>query len=64
MFSTHIMREVARLCARIAVMHRGYILSEGTLEELRDRHNQEDFEELFFDLITEHDHENQQVAAT
>jgi len=37
LFSTHIMREAERLCDRIAIMHRGHILAEGTLEELRDR---------------------------
>ncbi len=51
-FSTHIMREVERLCDRIGIMHRGEILSEGTLDELRDRHHEQDFEELFFQLIS------------
>ncbi len=52
-FSTHIMREVERLCDRIAIMHRGHILSEGSLDELRERHHQNDLEDLFFDLISE-----------
>ena len=34
MFSTHIMREAERLCDRVAIMHRGDILAEGTLDEL------------------------------
>jgi len=50
-FSTHIMREAERLCDRIAIMHRGRILAEGTLEELQDRHEERDLEELFFQLI-------------
>jgi sodium transport system ATP-binding protein len=50
-FSTHIMREAERLCDRIAIMHRGQILAEGTLEELHDRHEERDLEELFFQLI-------------
>ena len=54
-FSTHIMREAERLCDRIAILHRGHILAEGTLEELRDRHHQRDLEELFFQLISQHD---------
>jgi sodium transport system ATP-binding protein len=54
-FSTHIMREAERLCDRLAIMHRGHILAEGTLEELRDRHHQRDLEELFFQLISQHD---------
>ena len=54
-FSTHIMREAEKLCDRIAIMHRGHILAEGTLEELRDRHHQRDLEELFFQLISQHE---------
>jgi sodium transport system ATP-binding protein len=50
-FSTHIMREAERLCDRIAIMHRGNILAEGTLDELRDEHEERDLEELFFQLI-------------
>ncbi len=54
-FSTHIMREVEKLCDRIAVIHRGRILAEGTLPELADRYQQPDVEELFFDLIQRHE---------
>ncbi|MBW3598163.1 MAG: ATP-binding cassette domain-containing protein [Planctomycetes bacterium] len=54
-YSTHIMREVERLCDRVAIMHRGHILAEGTLDELRSQHGQDDLEELFFQLITSHD---------
>ncbi|HTU23931.1 MAG TPA: ATP-binding cassette domain-containing protein [Pirellulales bacterium] len=54
-FSTHIMREAEKLCDRIAIMHRGDILAEGTLAELRDRYRENDLEELFFRLIREHD---------
>ena len=32
------MREAEKLCDRLAILHRGHILAEGTLEELRDRH--------------------------
>jgi sodium transport system ATP-binding protein len=54
-FSTHIMREAERLCDRIAILHRGRLLAEGTLEELREAHGEEDLEELFFRLIKRHD---------
>ena len=50
-FSTHIMREVERLCDRVAIMHRGQILASGTLEELRDSEDESDLEELFFKLV-------------
>ncbi len=54
-FSTHIMREVEKLCDRVAIIHRGHLLSEGTLEELRGRFGEHDLEELFFQLISRHD---------
>ena len=54
-FSTHIMREVERLCDQIAVMHRGHILSAGTLHELIEQHEEDDMEELFFRLISDYD---------
>lgn len=59
-FSTHIMREAERLCDRMAIMHRGRFLAEGSLEELRDEYGEEDLEELFFGLISQHD---EQIAA-
>jgi sodium transport system ATP-binding protein len=50
-FSTHIMREAERLCDRIAIIHQGRILTNGTLQSLRETHGEEDLEELFFRLI-------------
>ena len=62
-FSTHIMREAERLCDRVAILHRGHILAEGTLPELRERHSEEDLEELFFQLISERDEERLTVSS-
>ena len=56
-FSTHIMREVEKLCDRIAIIHKGIILAAGTLSELQDKYNQPDTEELFFDLIEDYERE-------
>ena len=50
-FSTHIMREVEKLCDRIAVIHRGEILASGSIRELEDEYDEPDMEELFFTLI-------------
>jgi sodium transport system ATP-binding protein len=51
-FSTHIMREVEKLCDRVAIIHKGRILAAGTTKELLERSGQSDFEELFFELIS------------
>jgi sodium transport system ATP-binding protein len=52
LFSTHVMREVERLCDRVAIVSRGRIQACGTLPELRDRYGQQDLEELFFTLVS------------
>jgi sodium transport system ATP-binding protein len=52
LFSTHIMREVERLCDRVAVVSKGRVQACGTLAELRDRYGQNDLEELFFTLVS------------
>jgi sodium transport system ATP-binding protein len=39
------------LCDRIAIIHRGQILTSGTLDLLRETHGERDLEELFFRLI-------------
>lgn len=62
-FSTHIMREVEKLCDRIAVIHKGKIVDEGTIPELADRHSQRDVEELFFELIEQREAEIASGAA-
>jgi sodium transport system ATP-binding protein len=49
------MREVEKLCGRIAIIHRGRILAQGSLNQLAEEHSQPDVEELFFDLIQRHD---------
>jgi sodium transport system ATP-binding protein len=52
LFSTHIMREVERLCDRVAIVSRGRVQACGTLQELRQKYEQEDLEELFFKLVS------------
>ena len=63
-FSTHIMREVEKLCQRIAVIHKGRILAQGTLAELAAEYNQPDVEELFFELIQRHEQKLSETPAT
>lgn len=64
-FSTHIMREVEKLCDRVGILYRGKMLATGTLPELAERYNNSDFEELFFDLLNQSDEQRrQQVVAS
>jgi sodium transport system ATP-binding protein len=59
-YSTHIMREVEKLCERIAIIYKGRILAMGSVAELQDRYRKSDLEELFFELIDRHE----EVATT
>lgn len=51
-FSTHIMREVEKLCDRVAIMAKGKVVVCGTPDELRELYKQDDLEELFFSLVS------------
>lgn len=62
-FSTHIMREAEKLCDRIAILHRGRILAEGTLPQLLEQNTTSDLENLFFRLIEEHDESRNATCA-
>ena len=66
LFSSHIMSEVQRLCDRIAIMNRGNILAEGSIGELSERYEENDLEELFYQMISvsEMKHESSIEKAT
>jgi sodium transport system ATP-binding protein len=51
LYSTHILREVERVCNRVAIVSRGRVQACGTLAELRERYREADLEELFFRLV-------------
>jgi sodium transport system ATP-binding protein len=51
LFSTHHMHEVEKLCARVAIIHKGRVQAIGTPADLLAEHGQPDLEELFFHLI-------------
>src|SRR5262245_23363176 len=51
LFSTHIMREVEKLCDRVAVVSKGQVRACGTLAELRERYRHDAVEELCYSLV-------------
>lgn len=59
LFSSHIMTEVGRLCDHVAILHRGEMLAQGSIDELVEQHKQPDLEELFFELISQSESENE-----
>lgn len=50
-FSTHHMHEVEKLCDRLAVVHKGRLFAQGTLDEVRAQAGADDLEEAFLNLV-------------
>lgn len=61
-FSTHIMREVERLCDRVGILYHGRMLASGTLPQLAEQFGENDFEELFFTLLQRSDEQRRHAA--
>ena len=49
--SSHSMYEVEKLCDRVAIINKGKIVDVGTIQELKDKYNEQNLEELFIKLI-------------
>ena len=47
LFSTHVLSEAERLCDRIGILHRGRLLGQGTLAELRAETGREYLDDVF-----------------
>jgi sodium transport system ATP-binding protein len=52
-FSTPTMSEADRLCDRIAILHRGRILAEGTLSDLRAATGEHYLESIFLHYVAD-----------
>lgn len=51
LYSTHIMPDADELCDEIAIIHKGEILDSGSVQDLKDKYNAKNIEEIFFDLV-------------
>jgi sodium transport system ATP-binding protein len=49
--STHLMDEVERLCDRVAIVHRGEILEQGTPAELVEKYHADNLETAFVEIV-------------
>jgi len=57
LFSSHELETVERLCARVAILHRGKIVADDSVERLRGLMSQSTLEEIFLQLAVEQDTE-------
>lgn len=56
-FSSHSMAEVEKLCDRIAVINKGKLIAIGTLNDFKNKYNNNDLESIFTTLIESGDKE-------
>ncbi|SNX53988.1 ATP-binding cassette domain-containing protein [Thermoanaerobacterium sp. RBIITD] len=52
-FSSHSMPEVEKLCDMIGIIHKGKLVAEGTIDELKNKYNNDNLEEIFMELVGE-----------
>jgi sodium transport system ATP-binding protein len=50
-FSTHVMREVEKLCDVVGIIQSGKLLAEGSPAQLRERYEDRDLEEVFVKVV-------------
>ena len=50
-YSTHYMEEAENICDRIIFINKGRIISQGTVEELKEQTGEESIREVFSTLI-------------
>lgn len=62
LFSTHIMREAERLADRVVMIHKGKVLANGSLEELRQQSNQTDLDDIFVHFVNQFSDEAEVLA--
>ena len=53
LFSTHIMREAAKLCDMIAIIHKGKIFEVGSLAQLQERYQMLELDDVFVKIVEE-----------
>jgi ABC-2 type transport system ATP-binding protein len=57
MFSTHILSDIEAVCESVAILHRGQLVAEGRLEDLKRAHGETDMDELYLKLARQMDAE-------
>jgi ABC-2 type transport system ATP-binding protein len=55
LLSSHFLSEVERVCTRIAILHKGVLLTTGKLDELMDKYKSVNLEDLFIKTIDEYE---------
>ncbi len=56
------MREAERLADRVVMIHKGKILANGSLEDLREQSNQTDLDDIFVHFVNQFTDEAEVLA--
>jgi ABC-2 type transport system ATP-binding protein len=51
LFSTHILSDIESICESVAVLHRGQLIAEGRLDQLKRDHGETNMDELYLKLV-------------
>jgi len=52
LFSTHILSDVEKICDAVGIIHEGLLIEEGSPEELRQKHEAKDLDEVFLKVAS------------
>jgi ABC-2 type transport system ATP-binding protein len=51
LFSTHILSDIESVCESVAILHRGQLVAEGRLDQLKRDHGETNMDELYLKLV-------------
>ena len=51
LFSTHILTDIERICERVAILHKGRLIANGSLADLKAKHQLERMDDLYLALV-------------
>jgi ABC-2 type transport system ATP-binding protein len=57
LFSSHVLEIVEKVCSRVVILHRGRVVADNSIDELRGLMALPTLEEIFSQLVTETDPE-------
>ncbi len=64
LYTSHNMRDIEEVCDRVIFLHRGRIMTEGTLEEITARFNDDSLENVFIKIARGGDLEEMETATS
>src|SRR5262245_13845032 len=57
LYSSHIMEIVEKVCSRVIILHKGRVVADGAIDELRDLRDRRSLEQVFAELVLRADPE-------